>query len=201
MGVQTEAASELAQTSSTECVILVDNSNVFIEARKLSAARKGVTALTPEGKVQQDPSWQVDYAALLTALANGRKIREAILVGSRPPPNDRIWKMAAQGGFKVKTHDRDQNNKEKAVDSELVAQGTRLICTTPAPCALVIASGDRDFVPLVNIAHETGWTVEMAAFASAFSPGGEMATSVDEIRPLDDVFNKIGTGTYKWPAV
>ena len=183
-----------------ECVILVDNSNVFIEARKLSASRKGVTDLTPEGKVPLDPSWQVDYAALLTALADGRKIRAAILVGSRPPPNDRVWKMAAQGGFDVKTHDRDQKNKEKAVDSELVAQGTRLICTTPAPCVLVIASGDRDFIPLVNIAHEMGWTVEMAAFASAFSPSGEMAKTVDKPRPLDEVFDKIGACAYKWPA-
>jgi uncharacterized LabA/DUF88 family protein len=182
MDAQAEAASKLGQSSGTECVILVDNSNVFIEARKLSAARKGITTLTPEGKVQQDPSWQVDYAALLTALADGRKIREAILVGSRPPPNDRIWKMAAQGGFKVKTHDRDQNNKEKAVDSELAVQGTALICTTPAPCALVIASGDRDFIPLVNIAQQKGWTAEMAAFTSAFAPNGEMARTVDKIR-------------------
>jgi hypothetical protein len=37
-----------------ECVVLVDNSNVFIEARKLSAVRKGVTGLTLEGKVPQD---------------------------------------------------------------------------------------------------------------------------------------------------
>jgi hypothetical protein len=102
-----------------ECVVLVDNSNVFIEARKLSAVRKGVTGLTLEGKVPQDPSWRLDYAGLLTCLADGRKIREAFLVGSRPPPNDNVWKMAERGGFKVKTHDRDSSNKEKAVDSEL----------------------------------------------------------------------------------
>ena len=181
-----------------DCVVLVDNSNVFIEARKLSAARKGVTELTPEGKVPQDPSWRLNYSKLLTALADGRKIRAAILVGSRPPPNDAVWKMAAAGGFEVKTHDRDINNKEKAVDSELVAQGTRLVCTTP-PAVLVIASGDRDFIPLVNIAQEQGWTVEMAAFESAFSDEGQMATTVDNIRPLDEVFDKIGNYGFKWP--
>jgi uncharacterized LabA/DUF88 family protein len=183
-----------------ECVVLVDNSNVFIEARKLSAARKGVTDLTPEGKVPQDPSWRLDYSGLLTCLADGRKIREAFLVGSRPPPNDNVWKMAERGGFKVKTHDRDRDNKEKAVDSELVAQGTRLICTTPAPAVLVIASGDRDFIPLVNIAHEMGWTVEMAAFESAFSDEGDMATTVDKTRPLDEVFDKIGKCGFNWPT-
>src|SRR5271169_640679 len=88
-----------------ECVILVDNSNVFIAGRMLSAARKGTTGLTAEGKPPQDHSWEVDYTGLLAALANGRKIREAILVGSRPPPLDHVWKMATQSGFNVKTHD------------------------------------------------------------------------------------------------
>jgi uncharacterized LabA/DUF88 family protein len=183
-----------------ECVILVDNSNVYIEGKKLSAARKGVIDLTSEGKVPHDPSWRVDFGSLLAALANGRKIREAFLVGSRPPPNDNVWKMAAQSGFKVKTHDRDANNKEKAVDAELVAQGTRVICTTSSPAVLVIASGDRDFIPLVNIAKELGWTVEMAAFKSAYSDRGEMAKGVDKVRPLDDAFDTIGSHTFPWPV-
>ena len=94
----------------------------------------------------------------------------------------------------MKTHDRDSNNKEKAINSELVAQGTKIICRTP-PAVLVIASGDRDFIPLVKVAQEEGWTVEMAAFKSAFSRVGEMATTVDRIRPLDEVFEKIGRTT------
>jgi endonuclease-3 len=191
-GVRNMSESGEAPQIGMECVILVDNSNLFIEGRKFSAARKGIVIPTPEGKLPQDPSWRLDFSGLLAALADGRKIRQAFLVGSRPPPNDNVWKMAEQSGFKVKTHERDRNDKEKAVDAELVAQGTRIICTTPAPAVLVIASGDRDFVPLVNIAHEMKWTVEMAAFNSAFSPTGEMATSVDKIRQLDAVFDKIG---------
>jgi uncharacterized LabA/DUF88 family protein len=183
-----------------ECVILVDNSNIYIEGKKFSAARKGVTALTPEGKAPHDPSWRIDFSKLLTALADGRKIRAAYLVGSRPPPNDDVWKMAERSGFTVKTHDRDHNNREKAVDSELVAQGTKIICTTPAPAVLVIASGDRDFIPLVGVAHEMKWIVEMAAFTSAFSRAGEMATTVDKIRPLDAVFDQIGGCGFKWPT-
>ena len=108
--------------------------------------------------------------------------------------------MAAQSGFKVKTHDRDANNKEKAIDAELVAQGTRIICTTTPPGVLVIASGDRDFIPLVNIAKEVGWVVEMAAFKSAYSERGEMAKAVNKIRPLDEVFGKIGSHSFTWPV-
>ena len=65
----------------------------------------------------------------------------------------------------------------------------------------MIASGDRDFIPLVNIAHEMGWTVEMAAFESAFSDEGEMAITVDDVRPLNEVFEKKGSCGFTWPPL
>ena len=71
--------------------------------------------------------------------------------------------MADQAEFKVITHDRDAQNREKAVDTELVAQGTLLLATTPSPAALVIASGDRDFLPLVSVAHQLNWTVGVSS--------------------------------------
>jgi uncharacterized LabA/DUF88 family protein len=107
--------------------------------------------------------------------------------------------MAAQNGFDAVTHDRDAKNKEKAVDTELVARGTLAIATTPSPATLVIASGDRDFIPLVNIAHELKWLVEMVAFSSAFSPFGEMAMAVDKVYPLDGSLDLIGHRDFKWP--
>jgi NYN domain len=107
--------------------------------------------------------------------------------------------MAERGGFEVKTYERDAKNKEKAVDTELVAQGTLTIATTPAPAVLIIASGDRDFIPLVDVAHQLGWTVEMAAFSSAFTRDGEMAISVDIVRPLDGSLDLIGHCDFPWP--
>jgi uncharacterized LabA/DUF88 family protein len=77
---------------------------------------------------------------------------------------------------------------------------SHVICTTKPPGVLVIASGDRDFIPLVNIAKEMGWTVEMAAFKSAYSERGEMAKAVDKVRPLDDVCDKIGSHSFTWPV-
>lgn len=135
-------------------VILVDNSNVFIQGKKFSAIRKGV--LAPLGLKQPgDPSWRIDFGGLLTALADGRDIHAAILVGSRPPPNDDVWKAAGRL-FTVFLHDRDVNDKEKAVDTELVAQGVEIVCTAPGPMALVLASVVRDFIPLVRIAQRRG---------------------------------------------
>jgi uncharacterized LabA/DUF88 family protein len=179
-----------------KCVIVVDNSNIFIEGQKHSATVKGVQS---GDRTVCDPSWRIDFGRLLTRLADGRGIHAAILVGSRPPANDTVWKSAEQLGFTVTVHDRDSQRREKAVDTELVAQGTEIICSTNEPMTLVIASGDRDFIPLVSVAHRRKWMVEMVAFSSAFSATGAMATSVDRVRPLEVDFKDIGYLAFKWP--
>ncbi|HYV35635.1 MAG TPA: NYN domain-containing protein [Gemmataceae bacterium] len=182
-----------------KCVVLVDNSNVFIEGRKYSARLKGVTRGNPADKHPSDPSWRLDFGSLLTHLANGRVIDAAILVGSRPPKNDSVWEAAKHHGFTVIVHDRGIDGKEKAIDTELVTQGTEIICTATEPMILVIASGDRDFIPLVRVAQRRTWDVEMAAFSSAFDPNGQMATEVDLVRPLDPAFASIGHHDFEWP--
>lgn len=111
-----------------QCVVVVDNSNVFIEGQKFSATAKGKQ--DPSGGVC-DPSWRVDFGNLLDQLAHGRKIHAAVLVGSRPPANDSVWKEAKQQGFQVTVHERDSRGKEKAVDTELVAQERRLSLPLP----------------------------------------------------------------------
>jgi uncharacterized LabA/DUF88 family protein len=183
--------------TSSECVILVDNSNIFIEGQKASAMRKGVLPANSGDRQPNDVSWRISFDRLLRQLANGRDIRAAILVGSRPPPNDDVWEMAKQSGFEVITHDRDAANKEKAVDTELVAQGTLLIATTE-PAVLVIASGDRDFLPLVNVAHKRKWTVEVAAFAGSIA--SQLQIAVDHVRPLDGSLDLIGHCEFEWPV-
>jgi len=183
----------------TKCVILVDNSNVYIEGSKYSARKKGVFKQSEFDKTPLDPSWRLEFGDLISALSCGREPHEAILVGSRPPANDKIWEAAKNGGFKVTTHERGSNNKEKCVDTELLAQGTEIICDSKEIMTLVIASGDRDFVPLVNIAKRRGWKVEMAAFPSAFRVDGELAMSVHGIVYLDSMFDKIGYFEYEWP--
>ena len=182
-----------------KCVILVDNSNIFIEGQKHSARLKGIGPDPVSLKQPGDPSWRIDFAGLLMALAGARSIYKAILVGSRPPQNDGVWEAAKQNGFEVKVHDRGIGGKEKAVDTELVAMGTEIICLSEEAMDLVIVSGDRDFIPLVGVAHRLKWEVEMAAFTSAYNPTGEMAMSVERIFPLDFVFSKIGGHAYDWP--
>jgi uncharacterized LabA/DUF88 family protein len=181
-----------------ECLILLDNSNIFIEGQKLSAKRKGVNRVSPTDKDPCDPSWRINFGSLLLHLADGRKIIDAVLVGSRPPQNDGVWEAARVKGFQVIVYERS-GREEKAVDTELVARGTEIICSGGDPKILVIASGDRDFIPLVNVAHRKKWDVEMCAFSSAFSPAGDMAMSVDKVRPLDADYLKIGKCEFPWP--
>jgi uncharacterized LabA/DUF88 family protein len=180
-------------------VIVVDNSNIFIEGQKFSAKKKGIVKQNINDRDPQDPSWRIDFGSLLKAVAEGRTVHHAILVGSRPPQNDSVWAAAQNSGFQVTVHDRNSQNEEKAVDTELVAQGTEIICTTPGSMDLAILSGDRDFLPLVNVAHRRNWKVEMWAFKNAYRDNGQMAMTVDQIRPLDDVFIQIGVNAFEWP--
>jgi len=64
---------------------------------------------------------------------------------------------------------------------------------------LAILSGDRDFLPLVNVAHRRKWLAEMWAFKNAYNPSGQMAMAVDKVCPLDETFDRIGKSTFDWP--
>jgi len=181
-----------------KCVILVDNSNVFIEGQKFSAKQKGMTNKDAHGRDLCDPSWRIDFGKLLIEVSDGKEIMKAILVGSTPPQSDSIWKAAKDSGFEVITHERNTSGKEKAVDTEIVAQGTEFVCTLE-PAILKLLSGDRDFIPLIKIANKRNWQTEMWAFTSSFSFSGEMAQSVTHTKALDNIFSKIGKHEFSWP--
>src|SRR4051794_18223572 len=64
-----------------DCVVLVDNSNLFIGGQQLSALRKGVGRQDGDHHDASDPSWRIDFDALLTCLAAGRNVYAAVMVG------------------------------------------------------------------------------------------------------------------------
>ncbi len=183
-----------------KCLILVDNSNVFIEGKKLSARRKGVQRQPMDTGEPQDPSWRVDFGQLLAFMADGREIIDAILVGSKPPQNDSVWTSAKQHGFRVHTYERSFSGQEKEVDTEIATQAAEIILLNKdEPGVLVLGSGDRDFLPSVRCAHRWKWTTEMCAFSSSFNPAGDMAMSVEKIRQLDGDFAHLGHCDFSWP--
>jgi uncharacterized LabA/DUF88 family protein len=176
-----------------ECLILVDNSNVWIEGMKFSARRQGLPRV--DDREAQDWDWRIDFGSLLGNVANGHKIIRAILVGSEPPPNDTLWHAARQQGFEVITHQRSQAG-EKAVDTELVAQGLDVIYKYKydykRPAILKLLSGDRDFLPLIQTAYREGWETELWGFRSSVSL--ELAQAVNRVKTLDEIFDQIGKG-------
>ena len=171
-----------------ECVIIVDNSNIWIEGMKYSAKLKGMPPQI-DGKEPCDVSWRIDFGKLLEFTAQGKKIRKAILVGSRPPKNDSLWKAAKNSGFEVVVEDRNYQNKEKRVDTRLVADGVKLIYTT-SPAILKILSGDTDFKPLIDHANDAKWETEIWAFSSALGSGDYLSTAT-RITNLDQHISDI----------
>src|SRR3954451_13508046 len=123
-------------------VILVDNSNVSIGGRKLSASRKGVERGEHGEPEAIDPSWRLDFKELLELLADARPVHAALLAGSRCGGSDAIWRAAEASGFEVYVHEREAHHWEKAVDTELAVRGTELIVSAPEPMTLILASGD-----------------------------------------------------------
>src|SRR5579884_244385 len=94
--------------------VYVDNSNVFIEGKRVSAVDRGLALDIWEAHKYNilDNAYKMDFGRLhefCGATGDGR----ATLYGSRPPPNDTLWKIAERAGFEVIVYDRNVANKEK----------------------------------------------------------------------------------------
>ena len=175
-----------------ECVVIIDNSNVWIEGMKLSAQLEGIKSSPIEGKEPCDYSWRLSFGKLLAKVSEGKKVVSTLLVGSRPPKNDSLWTSAEKQGFKVSVFDRNTQGREKAVDAQIVAQGTKMVCTHPNEGVLILLSGDSDFIPLLEVANEVGWETEIWAFKSAFPRAKTLMQYVARVNNLDDIFSEIG---------
>jgi len=105
--------------------IYVDNSNLFIEGRRVSAVTKGMARNIVEAMNYNilDHTYTIDFGKLHEFVAglDNTKIARAALFGSRPPPNDSIWTFAKRAGFEVVLSDRNVKNREKKVDTGITA--------------------------------------------------------------------------------
>src|SRR5690349_212241 len=109
--------------------IYVDNSNVFIEGKRVSAVKLGLAPDIWDAFHHRilDNDYRMSFGKLYEFVAGNNKAEtaRAMLFGSRPPENDAIWAIAKRAGFEVVTQDRNVANKEKKVDTGLVAALTR----------------------------------------------------------------------------
>ena len=143
--------------------VYVDNSNVFIEGKRVSAITKGLALDVFDAMAHRiiDNEYRLDFGKLFSFITDGKPAR-AMLFGSRPPENDAIWDIARRVGFEVVTEDRNASNKEKKIDTGIATQITRdAYKNAKAGDVFTLVSGDADYVPTVRQLIEDGFTVDV----------------------------------------
>ncbi len=145
--------------------IYIDNSNLFIEGQRVAAA---IGKNDKSGKTL-DLNYKIDFGKLyrfVTQNGDG-EIGRALLVGSRPPPNDSLWARAKSAGFELEIRDRNVANKEKGVDTSIVKDMIKdaYVSDGPAHHKILLVSGDGDFIPPVEMLVKDGFTVEVVFWA------------------------------------
>lgn len=172
--------------------LYVDNSNVWIEGRRVSAVRSQMASSMHEALQYNicDMTWTYDFGRLYQlACTEGEKLGRTALFGSTPPPSDSIWEIARREGFEVKLFPRNAQNKEKQVDNAI---GTLLLEDSyeymqPGDTAILIA-GDGDFVPNLDSVRRRGYRVRLMFWSHA---SGALKAAADEFVSLDPHFDTL----------
>ncbi|MDA7956748.1 MAG: NYN domain-containing protein [Gammaproteobacteria bacterium] len=153
--------------------VYVDNSNVFIEGKRVKAV---ATGRAPNIYVAQnenitDPSYKIDFGRLHYFIAGDdeSKIKRCMIFGSRVPKNDSIWDMAKKAGFEIITEQRNFSGKEKKIDTGIVMSMSKDAYTLvdKQKDTITLASGDSDFVPLIKTLVADGFKVDVAFWSHA----------------------------------
>jgi len=147
--------------------IYVDNSNLYIEGRRVSAVQQGLANDIYDAMNNGilDHGYTISFGKLHEFLAGNdlTKIKRAALFGSRPPPNDSIWTYAKRAGFELHLEDRNVRNKEKKIDTGISTLLTKDAYKhgSPTEDLFVLVAGDSDYVPTINALKEDGYRVEV----------------------------------------
>lgn len=152
-------------------LLLIDNSNIFIEVKNL---------VGPEGRF--------DYDRFDEKYINSRN-QKKILVGSTPPKSDNFWSTMKHKGYDVYTYER-KSQGEKAVDSKIIAKGVSFIVQQEKSATLNLLSGDFDMLPLIEEALDRGWNVNLWSWRDSLSKDYLEIEKI-KIKYLDDVADEL----------
>lgn len=168
--------------------VYVDNSNVFIEGKRVSAVQKAYALNIYDAMNNRiiDTTYRLDFGKLhsFTAGSDPSKIKRAVLFGSRPPSSDSLWSIAERVGFEPIIVDRNIANKEKKVDTGIVTEMmrdayTKMIKTEDV---ITLVAGDADFVPTIDTLRKDGYVVEVFFWNHASQ---ELKSACDKFVALD----------------
>jgi len=176
--------------------VYVDNSNIWIEGRRSVAVMNDLAfdiADAIENKIL-DLSWKYDFGKLLE-LVGGKKngLKKVYLFGSRPPQNDSLWEAARQGGFEVIVEDRNAQNREKKIDTGIVAQmmeDSYECITDKTVDEMILVAGDKDYVPAVNRISKRGIRVVVYFWDHAATELKDHAAEFVSLNKYIDVFSR-----------
>ncbi|MDQ8048099.1 NYN domain-containing protein [Luteibacter sp.] len=147
--------------------VYVDNSNLYIEGRRVSAVAQKLADNIIEAMRDGvfDHGYTISFEKLHEFLCgtDKRSIKRTALFGSRPPPNDGIWTFAKRAGFELHLEDRNFNNKEKKIDTGIATLLTKDAYKhgIPSEDVFVLVAGDADYVPTIKELRADGYFVEV----------------------------------------
>lgn len=147
--------------------LLIDTNNLYHSARSLYGRR-------------------VNFAALLETAAAGRELVRAVayVVKSDSPEEEGFFEALNDRGIETKTKDLQiffDGSKKADWDVGITLDAIRL---APRLDAIVIASGDGDYIPLVEHLKSTfGVQVEIISFGRTTS--GKLKELVDDFTDID----------------
>lgn len=163
--------------------VFVDNSNIWIEGKKVSGRQQ-------QPPVESDYWYRVDAGNLLQHILAGRTLADIPqLYGSVPPPNDTVWKKIEAAGFGVTLFDRNTRNKEKGLDMEIGLDMNDLTWKIQTPGTMILVAGDADYVPVIERVKPKGWRVEVWYWSNAAE---KLRISADRYENLDSSVYKVG---------
>jgi uncharacterized LabA/DUF88 family protein len=174
--------------------IYVDNSNVFIEGKRIAAIQNGdaKNAAHANGNGIADHSFRLDFGELYDFVAenNPDKVARAVLFGSSISESDAVWQIAERVGFETVVVSRDPERGEKKVDTGIVAAMVRDAYTKAdrKKDTITLVAGDSDYVPAIELLTADGFRVEVVFWSSASAELKSVATRFIE---LDRYLNKL----------
>jgi uncharacterized LabA/DUF88 family protein len=160
--------------------IYVDNSNLFIEARRLAAVQAGLVGSMRQAQAVRalDNTYNLDYALLRDFLAEGHQVGRSVLFGSTAAGTGAVWEYAEAAGWEVFSFERNFKNKEKKIDIAVV---TEMILDAfkralRSQDQIVLVAGDSDYLPAVYRLKEEGFVVLVYFWSQAAAELKQVAT-------------------------
>ena len=178
--------------------VYVDNSNVWIEGKKVFAVEKDLAFdIWDAQKHESLPNWKYDFGKLLTLVGGVKNgLKKAVLFGSRPPENDSLWSAAQHSGFEVVVEDRNADNREKRLDTGIVTAMmsdaiNAIVNKTTQNTEIILVAGDGDYIPPVKKLIELGFKVTVCFWNHA---SRELKNAASSFIPLDKHVEQLNRG-------